>query len=78
MQINSGANNRNFSTTDLLTGDILANEVVDVFDYGQLVTDFGPRMPSSGSNADLDFDGDVDIYDYSFLVGNFGVQGVTP
>ncbi len=73
--INSGTNTKNLTALLLLTGDIFPNDRIDIFDYSQLVADFGPRMPTAGSLADFDLDGDVDIFDYSFLVGNFNKTG---
>ena len=63
-----------FSSGPLLAGDVLTNDEVDIFDYGQLVTDFGSRYPGS-SPGDLDLDDDIDIFDYSYLVANFGKTG---
>ncbi|TSC89453.1 MAG: hypothetical protein G01um10145_610 [Microgenomates group bacterium Gr01-1014_5] len=59
----------------LIAGDIVDNNVVDIFDYNIIVQDFGSRMPSGGSPADLDFDNDVDIFDYNLVVQNFGKVG---
>lgn len=65
---------------NLLAGDIYGTgnatpDEVDQFDYAKVLTDFGPRMPTGGSIADLDFDGDVDHIDYAILVLNYGKQG---
>ena len=70
----SGTTTINFSGTPLLAGDVLTSDEVDIFDYNQLVTDFGSRYPGS-SPGDLDLDDDIDIFDYSYLVGNFGKLG---
>ena len=59
----------------LIAGDIVDNNVIDIFDYNIIVQDFGSRMPSGGSPADLDFDNDVDIFDYNLVVQNFGKVG---
>ncbi len=76
--VNAGQiNNYDFSYVDLLTGDIVDNDCIDVYDYNRVVSDFGPRMPAGGSRADVDFDGDVDIYDYNYVVGNYQTCGVT-
>lgn len=76
----SGANNFNFATDPLLAGDleISPEEVINIYDYNNFVADFGPRMPTGGSLADFNFDGDVDIFDYSFFVYNFDAQGDIP
>ena len=70
----SGTSLIDFSGNPLLAGDVLTNDEVDIFDYGQLVTDFGSRYPGS-SPGDLDLDDDIDIFDYSYLVANFGKTG---
>lgn len=59
----------------LTVGDIVDNNTIDIFDYNIIVQDFGPRMPETGSPADLDLDGDVDIFDYNLIVQNFGKVG---
>ncbi len=52
-------------------GDIDNNGRVDIFDYNQLLTDFG----KVGANliADLNSNGRVDIFDYNTLLSNFGI-----
>lgn len=52
-------------------GDIDGNGKVDIFDYNQLLTDFGKRNDSN-TKADLDNDDDVDIFDYNLLLSNYG------
>ena len=51
-------------------GDIDGNNKVDIFDYNQLLTDFG----KTGANlaSDIDKDGFVGIFDYNILLTNFG------
>jgi hypothetical protein len=73
--INAGTNNLDLTAFALLTGDAFNNDRVDIFDYSQLVADFGPKMPTTGSTADFDFNGAVDIFDYSYLVSNFNKTG---
>jgi hypothetical protein len=51
-----------------LPGDITKDGKVDIFDYNQLVSDFG----KTGTTSDLNNNGAVDIYDYTILVANFG------
>jgi hypothetical protein len=53
-------------------GDLDSDGDVDIFDYNQLVTDFGWSGSPGGKPADIDSDGDVDIFDYNILVTNFG------
>lgn len=70
----------NITDKPLLAGDIAPreqprNDRISVADYSLMVTHFGSRMPSTGSPADLDFDGDVDIFDYNMIVSNFGKTG---
>lgn len=60
---------------ELTAGDIVDNNVIDIFDYNIIVQDFGSKMPIKGSPADLDFDWDVDIFDYNLVVQNFGKIG---
>ena len=73
---NTMANTRDLSLVELIPGDTIASDdVVNIFDYGELVGHFGSRMPTTGSLADIDFDGDVDIFDYTFLVEEFGKRG---
>lgn len=57
------------STTTKL-GDIDGDGNVDIFDYNQLLTDFGKL--GSGIRADIDNSGKVDIFDYNLLLTNFG------
>lgn len=73
--LNSGNNSQDFSAQILKAGDLVNDDVLDIFDYNAIIADFGPRMPVGGSPADFDRDNDVDIFDYNFLVGNFGDSG---
>ena len=43
---------------------------VDIFDYSNLLSQFG--QTGSGLSADFDQDNDVDIFDYSTLLSHFG------
>lgn len=60
-------------TDDSLTGP--GDNRINLSDYSLAVFHFGSHIPSEGSRADLDFDGDVDLYDYSFIVWNFNKSG---
>ncbi len=51
-------------------GDIDGDNSVDIFDYNQLLTDFGKQQ--SGLSRDIDKNGKVDIFDYNILLTNFG------
>jgi hypothetical protein len=73
--INATTNDLNLTAFVLLAGDAFNNDRIDIFDYSQVVADFGSRMPTSGSTADFDFNGAVDIFDYSYLVSNFNKTG---
>lgn len=73
--LNAGENSQDWSATTLKTGDAVANNKVDIYDYNRVVEHFGPKMPAAGSPADFDSDNDVDIFDYNFLVGNFNQTG---
>lgn len=51
-------------------GDTDADGDVDIFDYNNLISDFG----KSNSPADFNGSGVVDIFDYNTLVSNFGLN----
>ncbi len=51
-------------------GDINGDNKVDIFDYNQLLTDYGKQQ--LGLKADLDNNGKVDIFDYNILLSNYG------
>jgi hypothetical protein len=51
-------------------GDIDNNGKVDIFDYNQLLSDFGKT--GTNLNSDLNSSGKVDIFDYNALLSNFG------
>ena len=50
-------------------GDLDGDNDVDIFDYNQLLTDFGK---TGNLAADIDKNGKVDIFDYNILLTNFG------
>lgn len=52
-------------------GDTPGDEV-NIFDYNQLVSDFGKTGSPGWLRADIDKNGKVDIFDYNILVENFG------
>jgi len=60
-----------FATTSApaLPGDINKNGIVDIFDYNQLLSDYGKTGPIA---SDLDNDNKVGIFDYNILLTNFG------
>lgn len=61
------------SPPSLLPGDLDGNGNVDIFDYNQLITNFGKTNTTPGwISADINKSGKVDIFDYTILVGNFG------
>ncbi len=51
-------------------GDLDNDCDVDIFDYNQLLTEFGKTQ--SGLISDIDSNGKVDIFDYNALITNFG------
>ncbi len=57
-----------------IAGDIIVNGKVDIFDYNQLMTDFGKT--GTGLISDIEKSGTslnrVDIFDYNLLLSNFG------
>jgi hypothetical protein len=57
----------------MLPGDLDLNKIVDLYDYNQLVTDYGKTGAPGFIPADIDDNGVVNIYDYNILLGNFGV-----
>lgn len=73
--LTTGENVEDLTYNVLIAGDTDGNDVIDIFDYNDIVNDFGSRMPLGGSVADLDMDGDVDVFDYNIFVGNFGKAG---
>ncbi len=50
--------------------DILVNRRVDIFDFNQLVTEFGAK--GAGIVSDINKDEIVNIFDFNILVQNFG------
>ncbi len=50
-------------------GDANRDAKVDIFDYSQILTDFGKT--GTVLFGDVDFDGDVDIFDYTRVLTNF-------
>ena len=51
-------------------GDINCDGAINIFDYNNLVGNFGKS--GTGIQGDLNNDGTVNIFDYNILVGNFG------
>lgn len=56
----------------VVIGDLDGDRDVDIFDYNQLLSDFGKTGGNGFIPADIDNDGDVDIFDYNAMIGNFG------
>ena len=52
-------------------GDIDCNNLINLFDYSTLVTNFGKSV-AKNTLGDLDGNGVVNLLDYSTLVTNFG------
>lgn len=52
-------------------GDTDNDGDVDIFDYNQVVVDFG-KQNDPNAKGDVDNDNDVDIFDYNMIVDNFG------
>lgn len=59
------------SATPVKPGDLDRDSDIDIFDYNQLLTDFGKT--GSSLPADIDQNGKVDIFDYNILLTNFGL-----
>ena len=58
------------STSPAKPGDFDNNDIVDIFDYNQLLGDFGKIQQNLIS--DIDQNGTVDIFDYNTVLTNFG------
>lgn len=56
----------------LKLGDLDGNGIVNIFDYNELLADFGTLEAQEHSNADLNQDGEVDLDDVHLLITNFG------
>lgn len=59
-----------------LPGDLDGDNDVDIFDYNQLVGDFGWQGTPGGVVSDINNTGKVDIFDYNLLIGNFTGGGI--
>jgi hypothetical protein len=62
----------------VIPGDLNHNGVVDMYDYNQLVTDYGKKGTPGFIPSDIDTNGVVNIYDYNILLGNFGSIAAQP
>ena len=51
-------------------GDTNGDKVVDIYDFSNVIEDYGTN--NLDSPADLDRDGDVDIFDFNKVIENFG------
>lgn len=51
-------------------GDIDRNGIVDIYDFSQVLTDFG--LSGQGLASDIDGNNQVDIYDFNIVLTNFG------
>lgn len=52
-------------------GDVDGNNVVDIFDFNEVVGFFGRVQTNPYLDADLDKSGEVDIFDFNEVVANF-------
>lgn len=84
INLTNGLNTVDLTQAPLKTGDAIDDDVINIYDYNELVGSFGcqknPPLTPIGKNcatfaADLDFSGKIDIYDYNFIVGNFNLRG---
>lgn len=55
-------------------GDVSGDDVVDLTDLTQLLSNYGTLSGASRSDGDLDADGDVDLGDLTTLLSNFGTS----
>lgn len=53
-------------------GDLDCSGHVDIFDYNNLLTNFGKSGAAGFIPSDINHDGKVDIFDYNILIENFG------
>lgn len=61
----------NFTTPRYKGRDVNNNNVVDIRDYQQLVSDFGKSVDPIPLNSDITGDGKVNIFDYNTLVQTY-------
>jgi hypothetical protein len=55
--------------------DLNGDNVVDVFDFGVLSSNFGSLVTSGWCAGDLDCSGSVDVFDFSLFASQFGCFG---
>lgn len=53
-------------------GDLDCNDIINIFDYNILISNFGNTGTAGWHVADLNSSGKIDIFDYNILVSNFG------
>ena len=84
MNLTNGTTTLDHTSTPFLGGDItsenssqypLGDNVINIFDYSLMVTNFSLTTPKSGHPADVDKDGYVKTSDYSEVTGNFNKKG---
>lgn len=60
--------------SDYIPGDFDHNDVVNIFDFNTLLSNFG--INECANIADIDGNCRVDIFDYSIFIGNFGMSRI--
>ncbi len=84
VNLTNGTTTLDHTSTPFLGGDItsenssqypLGDNVINIFDYSLMVTNFSLTTPKSGHPADVDKDGYVKTSDYSEVTGNFNKKG---
>jgi len=72
-----GSGTVNIGTIDLVNGDAVDNEVVDLADYTLIAAQFNALEGDPGwqPSADLNGDKTVDLTDYTLMAGNFNAVG---
>lgn len=60
----------------LITGDINGDNILDIRDYNQLLSDFGKTIPISNTlpTSDINDDGVVNIVDFNLMLREFSTQ----
>lgn len=61
-----------------IQGDLNNDGKVDIFDFSNLISNFGKTGSPGFIPADINRDGNVDIFDFSILLGNFGKTASVP
>lgn len=72
--LEEGSNNRDFSQTILLAGDVNSDDRINTVDIGMTIQDYFPATPPE-SPADTNLDGTVNALDIGLIVENYFLEG---